>query len=104
MGVGAIVALIAWGFLASVADTGNAELQRLAAVGEADQSFVHDLAGFHAADARRLPGRRRSGSPGCTPRTGDAFFYWIAVAAVLAATARALPARRARGEVLDPHG
>src|SRR6186713_2830960 len=29
VGVAAIVALIAWGFLASVADTGNAELQRL---------------------------------------------------------------------------
>ena len=88
VGVAAIVALIAWGFLASVADTGNAELQRLAAVGEADQSFVHDLAGFHALT---LVGFLVAtfGFARMYARTGDAFFYWIAVAAVLAATARA---------------
>jgi signal transduction histidine kinase len=87
-GVAALVALLAWGFLASVADTGNVELQRRAGVAASEQSFVHDLAGFHALTlvcfllAALGFGRLFS-------RTGDAFFYWIAVAAVLAATARA---------------
>ena len=88
VGVGVLVALVSWAFLASVADIGNAELQRLAAAGEADQSFVHDLAGFHALT---LVGfiLAAFGFSRMFARTGDAFFYWIAIAAVLAATARA---------------
>jgi signal transduction histidine kinase len=84
----ALVALLTWGFLASVSESTTAELQRLTTSGTVDRSFAHDLAGFHAAT---LVGFLLAalGFARQYERTRDDFFYWIAAAAVLGATARA---------------
>jgi signal transduction histidine kinase len=86
-GVVALVGLLTLGFVASISDAGGMDLQRLADAGIPHPSVIPELAGFHgltlagfllaALGYVRLYGRTR-----------DGFYYWIAVAAVLAATAR----------------
>jgi len=86
-GVVVLVALLTWGFVSSVSDTGGSELERLADAGVAHPSSIPELAGFHVLT---LVGFLLAalGYARMFARTGDGFFYWIAVAAILAATAR----------------